>query len=159
MRAAAARVAIAVGSNLGDRRAMVNAAVANLRVWLRDVRVSSWHETAPVGVGEPQPDYLNGAVCGLTIHPPRRVLDALLGIEAALGRQRPHRNAPRTIDLDLILYNSVVLDEPGLTLPHPRFRDREFVLAPLAEVGGDMVDPVTGLTVETLWSRLRARGA
>jgi 2-amino-4-hydroxy-6-hydroxymethyldihydropteridine diphosphokinase len=138
---------------------MLDAAVANLRVWLREVRLSSWHETAPVGVDEPQPDYLNGAISGVTRHPPHSVLDALLGIEAALGRVRPHRNAPRTIDLDLILYDGVVVDEPGLSVPHPRFREREFVLAPLAEVAGDMIDPVTGLTVEALLNRLRARGA
>jgi 2-amino-4-hydroxy-6-hydroxymethyldihydropteridine diphosphokinase len=138
---------------------MLDAAVANLRVWLREVRVSSWHETAPVGVDQPQPDYLNGAISGVTRHPPHSVLDALLGIEAALGRARPNRNAPRTIDLDLILYDGVVVDEPGLSVPHPRFREREFVLAPLAEVAGDMIDPVTGLTVEALLNRLRARGA
>ena len=71
-----------------------------------------------------------------------------------LGRARPHANAPRTIDLDLILYGRCAADEPALTIPHPRFRDRVFVLAPLAEIAPQMVDPRTGLTVEALLRRL-----
>ena len=74
----------------------------------------------------------------------------MLAIEAAAGRERPFVNAPRTLDLDLILYGDFVIDEPGLQVPHPRFRDRLFVLAPLAEVAGDWIDPVSGLTVEQL---------
>lgn len=130
-------------------------AVAALRHLLDDVSVSSFHDTAPVGVPLPHPNYLNAAVTGLTRLEPRILLTRLLEIERTLGRVRPHVNAPRTIDLDLILYGDLRLDEPALTLPHPRFRDRPFVLAPLAEIAPAMVDPETGLTVESLLRRLR----
>jgi 2-amino-4-hydroxy-6-hydroxymethyldihydropteridine diphosphokinase len=105
-------------------------------------------------VALPHPAYLNAAAAGLTDLSPRALLDRLLAIERDLGRSRPHANAPRTIDLDLILYDALVLEEPGLQVPHPRFRDRWFVLAPLAEVAPDMRDPVTGLRVEELLARL-----
>ena len=149
-----ARVAIALGANLGDRERQLRQAVEALRRLLDDVSVSAFHDTAPVGVPLPQPNYLNAAVTGLTRLPPRTLLEHLLEIERTLGRVRPHLNAPRTIDLDLILYGDVRLDEQELTLPHPRFRDRPFVLAPLSEIAPAMVDPETGLTVEALLRRL-----
>jgi len=149
-----ARVAIALGANLGDRERQLQQAVHALRTVLDELAVSSFHDTAPVGVPIPQPNYLNAAVTGLTRLAPRALLARLLEIERMLGRARPHANAPRTIDLDLILYGNVQLDEPALTVPHPRFRDRAFVLAPLAEIAPDMVDPDTGLTVEALLRRL-----
>jgi len=148
------RVAIALGANLGDREGQLQQAIEALRRLLDDVSVSSFHDTAPVGVALPHPNYLNAAVTGLTRLAPRALLEHLLEIERALGRVRPHVNAPRTIDLDLILYGDVRLDEPALTLPHPRFRDRPFVLAPLAEIAPAMVDPETGLTVGFLLRRL-----
>jgi 2-amino-4-hydroxy-6-hydroxymethyldihydropteridine diphosphokinase len=148
------RVAIALGANLGDREGQLHRAVAALRTLLDDFAVSSFHDTAPVGVPLPHPNYLNAAVTGLTRLAPRVLLARLLEIERTLGRARPHANAPRTIDLDLILYGDVRLDEPALTIPHPRFRDRGFVLEPLAEIAPAMVDPVTGLTVESLLRRL-----
>jgi 2-amino-4-hydroxy-6-hydroxymethyldihydropteridine diphosphokinase len=148
------RVAIALGANLGDRERQLLQAVEALRRLLDDISVSAFHDTAPVGVAVAQPNYLNAAVTGLTRLPPRTLLVHLLEIEGALGRERPYLNAPRTIDLDLILYGDVRLNEPELTLPHPRFRDRSFVLAPLAEIAPAMVDPETGLTVEALLRRL-----
>jgi len=148
------RVAIALGANLGDRQGQLHQAVGALRRLLDDVSVSSFHDTVPVGVPLPHPNYLNAAVTGLTRLAPRALLTHLLEIERALGRVRPHVNAPRTIDLDLILYGDVRLHDPALTLPHPRFRDRPFVLAPLAEIAPAMVDPETGLTVESLLRRL-----
>jgi 2-amino-4-hydroxy-6-hydroxymethyldihydropteridine diphosphokinase len=148
------RVAVALGSNLGDRRAHLDFAVAKLRTLLRHVAVSRYHDTVPVGVAGPQPLYLNAAVVGETRLTPRELLDALLGIEASRGRVRPYPNAPRTLDLDLILYGAQVIDEPGLIVPHPRFRERPFVLEPLAEVGADLRDPVTGETVSELLDRL-----
>jgi 2-amino-4-hydroxy-6-hydroxymethyldihydropteridine diphosphokinase len=144
------RVAVALGSNLGDRAATLQEAVAALHHIIRDLRVSSWHETAPVGVSGPQPDFLNGAATGRTDLRARALLDRLLAIEQRLGRTRPHPGAARTADLDLILYGDRIIDEPGLVVPHPRFRERRFVLAPLAEIAPDWVDPVTGKTVGEL---------
>lgn len=142
-------VAIALGSNVGDRESHLAFAVQRLRTILRHIHVSSWHETAPVGV-VPQPDFLNGAVVGETWLTPREVLDTLLAIERERGRTRPFEGAPRTLDLDLILYDGEVIDEPGLRVPHPGFRDRLFVLEPLAEIAGDWVDPETGESVRDL---------
>ena len=117
---------------------------------MSELRVSSFHETDPADVGPGQPTFLNAAAVGVTTLSARQVLDALLAIERALGRERPYQGAPRTIDLDVILCGDEVIDEPGLTVPHPRFRNRRFVLEPLAEVAASWVDPVTGRTIEDL---------
>jgi 2-amino-4-hydroxy-6-hydroxymethyldihydropteridine diphosphokinase len=146
-------VAIALGSNLGDRERNLREAVERLSASVLDLRVSSFHETEPVGVGE-QPTFLNAAVVGRTPLTPHALLDELLTIEKACGRERPFQGAPRTLDLDLILYNGDVIEAPGLTVPHPRFRERRFVLAPLCEVAADWVDPVTGSTVRQLLEAL-----
>ena len=143
-------VAIALGSNLGDRDAHLRFAVSRLSALVSGLRVSRWYETDPVGVG-PQPRFLNGAVVGDTIRSPRELLDELLAIERARGRERPFPGAARSLDLDLVLFGDVTLNEPGLELPHPRFRDRRFVLEPLAEIAPDLRDPVTGRTVGELW--------
>ncbi len=148
------RVAIALGANLGDRRAQLDAACDRLRAVVSGLSVSSYHDTAPVGVGE-QPRFLNAVAAGTTSLSARALLEQLLSIERSLGRERPYPGAPRPIDLDLLLYGEAVIDEPGLQVPHLRFRDRAFVLDPLAEVAGDWVDPVTGLTVADLRQRLR----
>ena len=103
----------------------------------------------PVGV-DPQPLFLNAAAVGETSLSARELLDLLLATELAFGRARPYPGAPRTLDLDLVLYAGAVLDEPGLIVPHPRFRERRFVLEPLAEVAAGWTDPVTGRTVEEL---------
>lgn len=95
---------------------------------------------------------------GDTNLPARSVLDQLLEIEGAFGRQRPWPGAPRTLDLDLILYGQARLDEPGLVVPHPRFRERLFVLEPLAELAPDWIDPVTGESVSALLRRVRPGG-
>ncbi len=146
------QVAIALGSNLGDRSAYLSSAVAALRPHLSDMRVSSFMETVAVGVGD-QPAFLNGAVAGTSDASPRAWLDRLLELERQAGRVRPYPGAPRTLDLDLILCGTAVIDEPGLRVPHPRFRDRGFVLAPLASIVPDMADPESGLTVLDLYRR------
>lgn len=148
-------VAIALGSNLGDRAGHIALAVAELSRILNDLTVSRLVDTPPVGVPDDQPRFLNAAVTGTTSLAPRALLDALLAIEQAAGRERPYRFAPRTLDLDLIFYGDRVVKEPGLEVPHPRFRERAFVLEPLAEIAGDWVDPVTGSTVGGLFEKLK----
>ena len=123
------------------------------------MRLSSRHDTAPVDVVGEQPTYLNAAVVGRTDRAPHELLRELQQIEADRGRERPYANAPRTLDLDLILVGDVVLDEPGLVLPHPRFRERRFVLEPLAAVAPDLRDPVSGKTVAELLSAAAADSA
>jgi 2-amino-4-hydroxy-6-hydroxymethyldihydropteridine diphosphokinase len=107
-------------------------------------------------VSTDQPRYLNGVVVGETDLTARALLDAALAIETERGRVRPAPMAPRTLDLDLVLYGTERLDEPGLRVPHPRFRERLFVLEPLAEVAPNWVDPQTGSTISDLLRRARS---
>ena len=144
-------VAIALGSNLGDREARLREALALLGSSIWELRCSTFYDTEPVGVG-PQPVFLNAAAVGQTTLTARELLSTLLQLEKQLGRERPYPGAPRTIDLDLILYGDAVIDEPGLIVPHPRFRERRFVLEPLAEIAAEWVDPVTKRTVRELAS-------
>lgn len=149
------RCAVALGSNLGDRAGHLDYAAARLRTLLDDLLVSAYLDTEPVGVGN-QPRYLNAAVvgsapAGMT---PRALVDALLAIEGERGRERPFPRAPRTLDLDLVLYGDLIVKEEGLEVPHPRFRERAFVLEPLAAIAPDLRDPVTGLTVGELFKSL-----
>jgi 2-amino-4-hydroxy-6-hydroxymethyldihydropteridine diphosphokinase len=153
----AVRVAIALGSNLGDRQTHIKDAIAALRPLVDDLRVSSLFDTPFVGFSD-QPPVLNGAVTGVTTLSARALLDALLELELRLGRTRPFERAPRTIDLDLILYGEERIDEPGLIVPHPRFRERRFVLEPLAEIAPDLRDPITGKSVAELLLDLVSRG-
>jgi len=133
------QVAIALGSNLGNRDAHLKQAVHELRTILTDVRVSSFINTAPVGVLEPQPDYLNAVVVGNTTLSARDLLNALLAIERAHDRERATPKAARTLDLDLILYGKDTINEPGLEVPHPRYREREFVIGPLREIAPELL--------------------
>ena len=149
-----ALVAIALGANLGDRGANLGYAVSRLAPYLSDVSVSSWHETVPVDTPDPQPLYLNGALVGRTALDPHALLELLLAIEREQGRERQYANAPRTLDLDLLFYADLVISDDRLTVPHPRLRERTFVLAPLAEIAPDLRDPETGLTVADLLARL-----
>jgi 2-amino-4-hydroxy-6-hydroxymethyldihydropteridine diphosphokinase len=144
-------VAIALGSNLGDRAAAFAFAVGRLGHFVTGLTLSSTIETEPEGEGlHSQPLYLNAVVVGRTALGGRELVDALLEIERAFGRERPYQGAPRTLDLDLVLLGDEIIDEPGLTVPHPRFRERFFVLGPLAEVAADWKDPVTGRRVGEL---------
>jgi 2-amino-4-hydroxy-6-hydroxymethyldihydropteridine diphosphokinase len=153
------RVAIALGSNVGDRYAHLRFAVEHLSEGLAALRLSTFRETEPVDVPGPQPLYLNAVAVGESPLDPEGLMDALLAIEHARGRSRPSDRAPRTLDLDLILFDDRVIATSRLTVPHPRFRERRFVLEPLAELAPEWVDPVTGKTVGELWTSLkRPRG-
>ena len=156
---ATSNVAIALGSNIGDREAHLAFAVERLSSLLANLRHSSWHDTAPVGVSPDQPRYLNGVVVGETPLTARALLNQLLAIEQAAGRRRPSPMAPRTLDLDLILFGNERIREAGLVVPHPRFRERLFVLEPLAEVAPGWIDPDSGEAVSALLQQARRDGA
>ena len=147
---------VGLGSNLGDREATLRDALELLGAHVEVRAVSSFRETEPVGVVD-QPRFLNGAAAVDTTLSPRELLDALLAVERSLGRTREGpRFGPRTIDLDLLLYGDESLDEPGLTVPHPRLHERAFALDPLAELDPGLVVPGLG-PLETLRSKLSAQ--
>ncbi len=138
-----ARAYIGLGANVGDRASNLERAVAALRADsdIDVASVSTFRETEPVGYLD-QPPFLNGVVALETALPPRELLERLLGVERALGRKRTGpRFGPRTIDLDLLLYGAETVEEPGLTVPHPRLAERRFVLEPLAELDPELVLP------------------
>ncbi|MDR2196112.1 MAG: 2-amino-4-hydroxy-6-hydroxymethyldihydropteridine diphosphokinase [Gallionellaceae bacterium] len=144
-------VYVGLGSNLADPAAQVLRGMEALnRLPKTQVRArSSLYRSAPVGFAD-QPDFIN-AVAGLeTMLPPRALLEALLELERESGRTRDFRNAPRTLDMDLLLYGDLVLQEPGLTLPHPCMHQRAFVLQPLLEIAPDCVIPGIGSAAEAM---------
>ena len=136
---------IALGANLGDPAATVNAAFAALDQLpqSRLLAKSALYRTAPVGIAD-QPEFVNAAALVDTTLAPEALLDALLGIEQAFGRVRAERNGPRTLDLDILLYDDLTLATPRLTLPHPRLHLRAFVLQPLADLAPDLAIPGRG---------------
>lgn len=149
---------IGLGGNLGDRAALLAAAVSSLGASAGvEVRAcSSLYETA--AVGPPQPDYLNAVVVVHTSLEPAALLERLRALERAAGRERRERWGPRTLDADLLLYGERVVDEPGLTVPHPELHRRRFVLEPLAEVAPWAVHPVLARTVDELLRQLPEGG-
>jgi 2-amino-4-hydroxy-6-hydroxymethyldihydropteridine diphosphokinase len=144
-----ARAFIALGANLNRPERQVAQAIDEIgaAAGLRVVARSSLYRTAPVGYLD-QPDFVNAVIAVETDLTPRALLDALLAIERAHGRERQFPNAPRTLDLDILLYDGVQLHEPGLTIPHPRMHERAFVLQPLAEIAPDLVLPAHGPVAE-----------
>lgn len=149
-----ARVYIGLGSNLGDRLATLRQAVDALGALGTVILRSSVWETEAVG---PPPDYLNAVVALDTALLPGALLDALLSIELRHGRVRSVLNAPRTLDLDLLLYDDRQIALPSLTVPHPRLAEREFVLAPLAEIAPLLLHPVLQCSMAELRAALPKR--
>jgi 2-amino-4-hydroxy-6-hydroxymethyldihydropteridine diphosphokinase len=136
---------VGIGSNLGDREAHLRRAIELLSAeeGIEIAAVSEIRETDPVGPVE-QGQFLNGAVLVETDLAPRELLARLLDIERRMGRVRSERFGPRTIDLDLLLYGNEIVDEPGLTVPHPRLHERRFALEPLAELDPGLTIPGLG---------------
>jgi 2-amino-4-hydroxy-6-hydroxymethyldihydropteridine diphosphokinase len=146
---------IGLGSNLGERRELIRHAIEALDALegVTVVKQSELYETEPVG-GPPQPRFLNGVVRVECSMGARELMGQLIEIEEALGRTRANPNAPRAIDLDLLFHGDTVIDEEGLTVPHPRMHERWFVLKPLADIAPDARHPRLNLTVHELLDRL-----
>lgn len=154
-----ANVAIALGSNLGDSLATLENSLHTLNhiSGINLVSCSPWYQTLPVG-GPPQPDYLNGCALLAVKITPQQLLDTLLAVERKFGRLRQERDGPRTLDLDVILFDKLIINTPELTVPHPRMHSRAFVLVPLAEIAPDWFDPVTGKTIQQLLEAVDCSG-
>ena len=139
------RVWFSLGSNLGDRAAAIHEAFRRLGGVCEDLVLSSLYETEPMYVAA-QPRFLNAVAAGTTRRAPRELLAVVHDIERSLGRNRSaeQRRGPRTLDVDILLYEGHLSDDPDLTLPHPRLAERAFVLVPLLELAPDLADPRTG---------------
>lgn len=151
-------VYIGLGSNLGDRARHLASGVDTLHRLGEVVAVSDVYESDPLGVSEPQPAYLNMVVSLLTSLSPAVLLNELLDAERRHGRERLVRNAPRTLDLDLLAYGDMVLRRPDLTVPHPRLHERAFVLVPMMEVAPGFRHPVTIQTLPEMMAEVASQG-
>lgn len=150
-------VFISLGSNLGDRRENLRAAVAALPPAVRVTAQSPVYQTAPWGYAD-QPDFLNQVVEGETELSPRELLVHLKSLESRLGREKTFRYGPRQIDLDILFYADFIVEESDLQIPHPRLHERAFVLVPLADLAPDWVHPRLGLEVQALLAGVDVRG-
>ncbi len=150
-------VYLALGSNLGDRRGNLAAALQRLRDVMEIDMVSSIYETEPVGYTD-QPMFLNMVLRGQTHLPPKELLKATRQIEKTLGRQPSFRNGPRPIDIDIIYYDDLHMTQDDLIIPHPRMAERAFVLAPLVEIAPDYIDPTSGKSSSELLAEVSQEG-
>lgn len=152
------RALLALGANEGDRAATFAAALQSLAAQpgIREISRSSWRETAPVGGPGIQASFLNGACLIETPLPPHTLWEQLAATELAFGRRREEHWGARTLDLDLLLYEEQVVDDKVLTVPHPRFALRRFVLEPAAEIAGAMRHPMLDCTIEEIWRHVQS---
>jgi 2-amino-4-hydroxy-6-hydroxymethyldihydropteridine diphosphokinase len=147
------RVYLSLGSNVGDRASQLLSAVGRLETTGRVVAVSSFYETEPVEF-TPQPWFLNCAVALESSQTPQQLMDSILLIEQEMGRRRLQKKGPRTIDIDILLFDDAVVDSPELTIPHPALHQRRFALKPLAEIAPDVLHPVWKKAVRELLEAL-----
>ncbi len=146
---------LSLGSNVGDRKAHLRDALARLGRLGRVVAVSSFYETEPVEFTR-QPWFLNCAVALETSQTPRKLMTAILRIEEEMGRRRVQKKGPRSVDIDILMFENIVMDSKELTIPHPAMHQRRFVLEPLAEIAPELLHPVLKKTISELRDALPA---
>jgi 2-amino-4-hydroxy-6-hydroxymethyldihydropteridine diphosphokinase len=146
---------LSLGSNLGNRKGQLHEAIRRLEVMGRVASVSSFYETEPVELTE-QPWFLNCALALETSKTPEQLMAEILTMEAQMGRRRIQNKGPRSIDIDILLFESVVMASPSLTIPHPAMQQRRFVLEPLVEIAPEAWHPVLGHSVRELLEALPA---
>lgn len=149
---------IGLGSNLGDRLAYLRAAIDAIKLSGDPIAISSVYESEPHGVDEDQPSYLNMVLAISTRSEPKELLGKLLDIERANGRIRNRANESRTLDLDILMIDEVVLDDPDLVIPHPRMHERGFVMIPFAEIAPTAIHPILNSTVAEIAVKLTDQG-
>jgi 2-amino-4-hydroxy-6-hydroxymethyldihydropteridine diphosphokinase len=154
------KCAIALGSNLGNSLNILKNSLTVLQqipgITLQNT--SSWYQTKPVGTPTPQPDYLNGCALLSVDQTPEELLAILQATEIQFGRVDKGKLQPRTLDLDLLLYDNLIVNLPDLTIPHPRMTERAFVLVPLAEIASDWIEPVSGKSIVSLLKNVNTAG-
>lgn len=150
-------VYLALGSNLGDRLANLKQAISSLTPQMEVKAKSQVYETPPWGYEE-QPRFLNQVVKAITYLDPEPLLKHLKRLEVALGRKKSFVNGPRLIDMDILFFDDIVMEEPSLVIPHPRLHERAFVLFPLMDIAPDLVHPVLKQTVRELAAQVNAEG-
>ena len=150
-------VYLALGSNIENRQDHLVTAIARLREVIDLHSISSIYETEPVGYLE-QPNFLNMVCSGETYLSPQALLHYVKALESSSGRQPTFRNGPRTIDIDILLYGQLQIEQEDLVIPHPRMAARAFVLVPLAEIAPDILEPGSGKTIQELLAKVSKQG-
>lgn len=148
-------IVVGLGANLGEPLFAFRQAIAAMRSWLQVGAVSAVYQTQ--AIGPEQPDFMNAAVRGTTDLAPEQVLGRLLELEQTAGRVRRERWGPRTLDLDLLWLHDRVVEVPGLSVPHPRLKERAFALLPLLDVAPEALDPATGEAYRDIYAALSAQ--
>lgn len=146
-------VYLALGSNVGDSRHYIEQAADRLKAILRNMKQAPVYASKAVGYTD-QPNFLNTAVSGQTDLDPADLLKRIKSIEQEVGRRPTFQHGPREIDIDIIFYGDTIIATPELTIPHPEFRDRDFVLKPLSDIRPDLNDPVSHKTIARLLDEL-----